>query len=350
MKRVWYNQGLSNVYDAIRLGRRGDMAGELRFLASHSRPDSPVLAAAHEPFIEPVGIDGAAYAGWCLEVCCERRVDLFIPNRGRIELARRAEEFAALGTQLRTLAAPDVLHMLGDKVATARDLAGTPVPLPEHRLCRSAAEFDAAYDELRRRHAQLCVKPTRGIYGAGFYVLEEDADPFALLLLEDRNRIGVAEYSRALHTAAAAPDLMLMEYLPGEEHSVDAFAHHGRVVAATARGKQGYSQRVETAGPPIEIARFIASRYSLSGVFNLQTKRRADGTACFLEVNPRMSGGAHYAEATGLLLPYWAVAIELGLRSADEIPPFHPCTVAAVNAWAAVGEPGALTERVRVEV
>jgi hypothetical protein len=333
-RRVWYNQGLSNVFDAIRQGRAGDTAGELRFLASHTRADSAALAAADEAFEEPGPLEPEPYVDWCLEVCRARAVDLFVPARNRVAVAGRADEFAALGTRVRLLAAPAVLRLLANKADTAADLAGTPVPLPEHRRFLTADAFDEAWRELRARHPALCVKPTRGIFGAGFYLLDEGAEALALLLTDDRNRIRPADFRAAFAAAAAPPEFMLMEYLPGDEQSVDAFAHRGEVVAAVSRTKRDSSQRIETDGAAIEVARFVAARYALSGIFNLQTRRRADGTACFLEVNTRMSGGAFYAEAAGLLLPYWAVAVELGLRDPGEIPGAVPCAVAPVNAFA----------------
>lgn len=335
-RTVWYNQGLSNVYDAVRLGREGDEAGELRFIASHTRPTSGALAIADHALAEPEGLSADEYVAWCLDVCETHGVDLFIPARHRRALSRRPAEFAAIGTRLHTLAAPETLDLLNDKVHTSADLAGTGVPLPEYRHCTTAEEYDRAYEDLRARHAVLCVKPTRGVFGSGFNVLDEDVDPYSLLLLEPRNRMRAADFRRALDDAATFPDLMLMEYLPGEERSVDAFAYRGELVTAVSRVKEGPAQRIEVEGPSIELARFLAARYSFSGIFNLQTKARTDGTGCFLEVNTRMSGGAHYAAGAGLLLPYWAVAVELGLRSPTDIPAPRPCTVAPVNAFVLV--------------
>lgn len=40
--RVWFNKGLSNLYDALRLVRDADTLGEMTLLASHTSPDAPL--------------------------------------------------------------------------------------------------------------------------------------------------------------------------------------------------------------------------------------------------------------------------------------------------------------------
>jgi hypothetical protein len=54
-------------------------------------------------------------------------------------------------------------------------------------------------------------------------------------------------------------------------------------------------------------------------MFNVQT-RSANGRPYLLEVNARMSGGMQYSCLSGVAIPYWAVTLALGMRSAVEIP------------------------------
>lgn len=49
-------------------------------------------------------------------------------------------------------------------------------------LFESLAQFDEAYVELRLDHQRLCVKPTRGLFGAGFRILDETIDPLDAIL------------------------------------------------------------------------------------------------------------------------------------------------------------------------
>jgi hypothetical protein len=343
-KRVWFNQGFSNVYDAILLSRAEDRAGELEFAASHALPDSAVRAAGAEFWRDPVLEMGAEeYVEWCLRVCRERSIDLFIPGRRRLEVARSRARFEAeAGTRVSVLASATVLDLLEKKDETYAAVAALPVPLPEYHMVASLEEFDAAYAELRARHEVLCIKPPVGVYGAGFFVLEEGGDEMERLLAGRTHRIGVQAFRSALAAAREPHRLMLMEYLPGEERSVDAVAEGGELVAAVGRRKTGGAQVLETEGESIELARTLARHFGFSGIFNLQTKDDPKGRGRFLEVNSRMSGGMRFTSFSGVVLPYWSILLALGLRTPGDVPvPRGGLSVRSVGG--AVVLPGAAT-------
>ena len=48
--------------------------------------------------------------------------------------------------------------------------------------------------------------------------------------------------------------------------------------------------------------------------------RDAEGVSYLLEINPRMSGGLHYACLSGVAFPYWAARLALGTASPEDIP------------------------------
>lgn len=331
--RVWFNQGLSNVYDALVLIRRADRPRQLTLLASHSLETSPIRIAAHEMWREPAGsLSEDEYVDWCLRVCAERKVHLFMPGRRRQAVARRRGEFELNGTKVLVPAGPDVLDLFEHKDRFYADLVGTSMPVPELRTVLTVSEFEEAYRTLSARHAQLCIKPAVSVFGAGFHVLEARDDEYRRFISSDGFRIGVDAVRRAIAEARPPRDLLVMEYLPGPERSIDCLAHEGRLIAAVARVKRQGCQEIETSGPAIGLAALLTNRYRLNGLFNVQT-RDARGRPHLLEVNARMSGGILYACLSGVTFPYWAVLLALGLATPEEIPsPRGALTLAPVTA------------------
>lgn len=316
---LWYNSGLSNTYDAVQL-IRGAAGGALRVLASHTEPQAPVLAAADLALVEPAGtLSDADYVAWCLDVCRRYEVRLFIPSRRARALAAAGASFAAVGTRIQVFA-PATRDLFEHKDALYRDLVGTPIPLPEYRVVDSLAAFDDAYADLTARHPRLCVKPTVGIYGAGFRILSETADDYDTLLGVEPGVISLHAYRCALERTRRRFELLLMPFLPDTERSVDCLAVAGRLVAAVARAKKGRHQVLETAGATIDYSRLLTQRYGLDGVFNCQFKDQ-NGIAHLLEINARMSGGLLYACRSGINFPYWNAAIALGLVEPSAVPP-----------------------------
>lgn len=68
-----------------------------------------------------------------------------------------------------------------------------------------------------------------------------------------------------------------------------------------------------------ELARKLTRHFRLNGVFNIQF-RDHDGMPFLLEINPRMSGGIHYACLSGVAFPYWAIRLALETAEPEDVP------------------------------
>ena len=308
--RVWFNRTFSSVYAAIELIRRADVDGRFHIVHSNPNPQSPVARVAHEFHLEPTGLEGQAYIDWCVDFCRGRRIDIFVPGREATLLAGAHARFAAVGTRVLSCASEENLQLIHDKgrFYAEVDLPGAPVA--EFRRFENAAGFEEAYDLLRRRHAKLCVKPSRSIYGLGFAVLDETRSSAELLMAGAEYHVSLADFRRALPALGAFRDMLLMEFLDGREYSVDCVGDNGRLVAAVARRKSstaGAGQRIDQRADILEATARLARTYGLNGIFNVQF-REAAGCARLLEINPRMSGGIGMACVAGPNLPYIALA------------------------------------------
>ena len=115
-------------------------------------------------------------------MCRQHAVDVLVPSKAVQALVADSARFAAQGT--RVLAAGDVatLALLDDKARFYAAVDCPPAPAPEFIAVRTLAEFDAAYAALAARHAQLCIKPTVGVYGIGFRRIRTDVSAMDVLL------------------------------------------------------------------------------------------------------------------------------------------------------------------------
>lgn len=307
--RVWFNRTFSSVSSAIGLIREADLDARFHLLYSNANPHATAARAAHEFHLEPTGLDSAAYIDWCIQFCRAQRVDIFVPGKESSALAGAHARFAAHGTRVLSAAAPEALQLIHDKARfyAATDLPGAPVA--QFRVFETLAQFDAAYAELRPHHAQLCVKPSRSVFGLGFSVLDEERSSAALLIAGIQYRIGLDDMRRGLGELGACRPMLLMEYLDGHEYSVDCVGDHGRLVCAIARKKPlqaGHGQLIDMRGDLLDATAQLTRRHGLNGVFNVQFREGA-GKLRLLEINPRMSGGIGMACVAGPNLPYIAL-------------------------------------------
>ncbi len=330
MPNIWFNNGLSCVRDALELIR--EAAGDrVRLVASHTDASSAVLSAADLGFVEPqrqaLGGD-AAYLDWCLATCRDLGVQLFAPQKGLGIVANHVDRFAAGGTKLSVPAGSETLALLEDKARFTARAASLGVPTPFTRRICDATGFDAALAAIRELGRAACIKPNRGIYGAGFWRLNPDRPVFDTLMNCDLRMIAPQEMRRAVEDAQArdgdspAVELLVMEHLPGAEWSLDAVCRGGRLVVGVARRKAGRYQLLETEGIIFEYARTLARALTLSGLINFQFKAANEGDTDprLLEINPRMSGGCALTRFSGVNLPWVNVALELDLIEEGDIP------------------------------
>jgi alkylated DNA nucleotide flippase Atl1 len=234
-------------------------------------------------------------------------------------------------------ATPEVYALVQRKDRVYQELAGEEIALPDWRVVRTAEEFDQACAELGQQHKRLCIKPAASIFGLGFHTLVESDDPYARMLGQDPTPLARDTCRRLIAEAKSPRPVLVMEYLPGPERSVDCLVREGRLVVAISRRKHASYQVLETEGPAIEAARAVVRRLQLNGVVNVQT-RDTRGRPYLLEVNARMAGGVLYSALSGTALPWWSIALELGLAREEDIPaPRAGLRVAPITGAVALG-------------
>ncbi|MEO7497564.1 MAG: ATP-grasp domain-containing protein [Massilia sp.] len=294
---------------AIALIRQADR--EHRFHIIYSNPNPHVAAAreAHAFHAEPTGLPAAEYIDWCLRFCREQDIQIFIPGKEATALAGMHARFAAQGTRVVSAASEEALQRIHDKARFYTDTELPQAPVADFRVFENSAQFEAAYTELRAGHDKLCVKPSRSVFGLGFSILDEQRSSAALLIAGAQYHIGLDDFRRGLAELGQVRTMLLMEYLDGEEYSVDCVGDHGALVAAVARRKPmttGQGQLIDTNADILAATRTLARAYGLNGNFNVQFREQA-GKLRLLEINPRMSGGIGMACVAGPNLPYIAL-------------------------------------------
>ncbi|MDQ2821323.1 MAG: ATP-grasp domain-containing protein [Pseudomonadota bacterium] len=312
--RVWFNRTFSSVYTAIKLIREADTAGRFHLIHSNHNPHSPAGRVAHQFFVEPTGLDDAAYIDWCLAFCIEHAIAIFFPGKGATLLALEHERFAAIGTRICSVASHANLTMIHDKARFYSETVLDGAPVAEFAPFETLAEFDAAHAGLRARHPVLCVKPSNSVFGLGFAVLDEQRSSAALLIEGVEYHTGLQDFRRGLGELGTVRTMLLMEYLDGHEYSVDCVADNGRLIAAVARKKPrqaGRGQLIDMREDILAATAELARIYGLSGMFNAQFRESGETVGSnalrLLEINPRMSGGIGMACVAGPILPWIAL-------------------------------------------
>lgn len=156
------------------------------------------------------------------------------------------------------------------------------------------------------------------------FALNEPDIKFPVFLKPD-----VGQGSKGVHVAhnrgeldfyrAQDPSLLVLEYLPGSEYTVDCFSdRHGRLrfVGARERIRQVNGISVDTA--PVrdvrlnEMACVIHAELAPRGAWFFQVRRNASGDFVLMEVAPRVSGSMGLYRTLGVNFPLLSVFDRMG--------------------------------------
>lgn len=324
---IWFNRWFSTVSHYMDMIRYNPDQQKFVIYGTHPNPDTVYFKYCDIAGTEP-DIEGEEYIQFCLDFCRQNNIDVFIPRKENVLIAKRIDEFEAIGVKVLVCPDGDLMALMDNKVDMYRQLEEKEkegysiVTIPEYRVVKNAEDFKKAYEEMKRDENLLCIKPVIGEGASGFRIIDDEADTIPFLFNTASSRkISFETAYTILQKQTRFPDLMVLEYLDGYEYSIDCLAGaDGRLYAAIPRKKgNGRLREIEKNEELLDIARKMSEHYKIPFVFNIQVKYK-DGVPKLLEINPRMSGGLHISCLAGVNIPYYAIKLLLE----GTIEPIHP--------------------------
>jgi carbamoyl-phosphate synthase large subunit len=274
---------------------------------------------AHDFVTIPKG-DDPSFIPALLEICTGREVQLILPlvTRELEALSSNRSAFLSIGTKI-LVSDAEAIRIANNKLTCYSFLREKGIAVPEFFPAATTEEFIHAAASLGHPHRPFVFKPAQGNGSRGVRVVSDSLDEADLLFLEKPYQLFIS-YPHALRllTAKHFPQLVVSEYLPGDEYSVDCLASHGKasLVVPRLRTKMinGISVRGEFVRDQeiIDYCRAIIDAIGLHGNVGIQVKKDQSGKPLLLEINPRVQGTIVAALGAGVNLPLEAVKQELG--------------------------------------
>jgi carbamoyl-phosphate synthase large subunit len=249
-------------------------------------------------WLVPAG-DARGFAGELLARCRTDRIDVVIPTVDveLLPLAVTRTGFADAGVRL-ALTSEAALRCTLDKLALARACSPTVHTPRTEALTTATAAYPWTYP--------VIVKPRSGSGSRGIRTVASDPE---------------------LRELCGDGALIVQEFLPGEEFSLDVLADPaGRVVSVVPRARLRVDSGVSVAGrtlhdPELDaLARGVVRAVGLTLVGNVQCRRDAAGRAALLEVNPRFPGALPLTIHSGVDLPRLCLDAVLGRPLPASVP------------------------------
>ncbi|MCU0461925.1 MAG: ATP-grasp domain-containing protein [Bacteroidales bacterium] len=262
-----------------------------------------------------------------LDICVAEKVDVIIPlvTRELLVFARNKEKFFKSGIYI-SVSDPRPLETANNKYLLMKFCRENNIPVPDFNLVHSLDEFRTAARELGYPGKKICFKPPVSNGLRGFRIIEDGQDRLFSLMNEKPNNVYISfdEFVSICVGGKEFPELIVMEYLPGDEYSVDVLVDNGKFISAIPRSRDHIKMGISFVGTVIEereiigYSRMIVEGLKLNGNIGLQFKRDGNGIPKVIESNPRVQGTIVLCTAAGENMVYEAVKIGVGEKP---VPP-----------------------------
>jgi len=261
-----------------------------------------------------------------LSICERRNIHVLLPlvTKELLPLAQHKKEFEEHETKV-LVSNVDSLEIANNKSRLYQFLEWRGIEVPKYKVVENIDHFKLAVEELNTGAKRVCFKPSVSNGSRGFRVIASDMDEHDLLFNEKPNSTYIS-YDDALRILSlkSFPELLVTEYLPGEEYSVDCLANHGEIKLIAPRLRTKMINGISVEGEFVNDKNIITycseiiKELQLHGNIGIQVKGSSGGKFLIVEINPRVQGTIVAGLGAGINLPLLAIKQELNLPTREE--------------------------------
>lgn len=257
-----------------------------------------------------------------LEICEREEVDIILPQvtDELLNLAKNKKKFEEIGTKI-AVSESKSLKIANNKLELLKFAKELGIPTPEfYVVCRK----DELEEVAHRLSFPFVIKPPESSGMRGFRVVVEKISKEEFYKEKaDSVKVSFSELQNIL--GDEFPALIAMEYLPGDEYTVDVLSSKTEIFTVIPRKREEirtgitFVGTVEKREDLIENCRRLTSELQLEFAHGYQIKLDKDGIPKLIESNPRIQGTMVLSTIAGANIVYGAVKLALG----EEIPKFE---------------------------
>ena len=258
-----------------------------------------------------------------LYICEKENVDVLLPqNTAELSvLAERKKVFENIGTKI-AISDRQSIEIANNKYKLMKKANEIGVPTPEFYLVDT---FDGLLDyanKLGWPEESVVVKPPVSNGMRGLRIIDESINLKDMFYSEKPTGIYLEMDNLKDNIGSSFPQLLVMEYLPNEEYTVDILNTGTFTVVPRRRDviKSGitFNGTVEKNEKIIEYSKKLSEEVGLRYAYGLQFKLDKNNIPKLLESNPRVQGTMVLSTFAGANVIYGAVKHALG----EEVPEF----------------------------
>jgi carbamoyl-phosphate synthase large subunit len=250
-----------------------------------------------------------------IDICINNEIQVVFPLV-TLELFRFSSskvQFKELGIEV-IVSEESFLNIANNKRKLLDHLSTKGILVPEYRVATSITELENASRDLNYPNNEVVIKPSVSNGSRGVRILSEKISEYDLLFNEKPgNLFSNLSKIKDVLSDNYFPELIISEYLPGDEYTIDTIVRNGQVKIILPRKRVKMNGGISVAGKFVKNDRIIdycieiIESMHLEGPIGVQVKEDREGNFKILEINPRIQGTSVAALGAGINLPVLSI-------------------------------------------
>lgn len=269
-------------------------------------------------FVMPSSSDDQ-YIEKVTKICLDHCIDVVLPitTRELIPLSSNKIEIEKTGCKvlISDLEGLEIANNKG-RLLHHQTKNETDIPVPDFGFAMGKVGFTEIAKSLFEVHKTLCFKPVEGNGSRGFGIITQElTDDFF------QDKAGILPLTLKEWTSRMPKEfedlIMVCNFLPGAEYSVDLLCDQGKVLLCVPRTRDKMIGGISVAGTfenNFTLKAFcisLVNQLQLHGPIGIQWREDEQGMPHLLEINPRLQGTTSACELAGVNFPLLAVKMAL---------------------------------------
>jgi len=308
--------GVAGTFHAL---RNNPEERPVRIVCTDIKPD-PVGKYLADRFHRVPAPEEDAYLDALISICEKEEVDAILPQTTReiFTLSKHKQEIEDRKVAV-VVSSYDSILKANDKYLLLQECGRVKVPHPVYFLVSNHDQLLIAAKRLGYPAKKVVIKPRVSSGMRGFRIVSNTPWTLERFLMEKPEGVEITLETLLTVLPPRFPDMLVTEYLPGPEYTIDVFRIKDRFIAIprlreSVRSGITFDARVELRDDLISYARQLSNSLNLVYCFGFQFKLDDMNTPKILEANPRVQGTMVVSSYAGFNMIYWAVAAALGFE------------------------------------
>ncbi|MCK9331029.1 MAG: ATP-grasp domain-containing protein, partial [Candidatus Cloacimonetes bacterium] len=250
------------------------------------------------------------------DICSNEKVDIIIPivTRELSKFSTHKTDFLKLGIKISVMEEKKLL-IANDKRNLFDSLNKSNILLPEYYAVKTLDEVIKAFKKLDYPNKPVCIKTTKGNGSRGIRIVNPQVSKYELFINSKPNSLYISydELISTLQEKDKLDEMVVMEYLPGDEYSVDLLVDNGKTTHVVGRYNSLVSSSIplgctlEYREDAIKQAIEICEYLNLDGNIGIDFKYNYNNEPKLMEINPRLTATIVVSAVAGVNFPYLGI-------------------------------------------